>query len=601
MKKRTATIISFITALSLSHAQFGLRFSDESFTAEGFNEVYTFGNDQLLVMTDTVVANEEGYIFVDPNTGQLLSSFRLGPRHGALMSPDQQELLMAGSDGTVRTIARYSPTSLELIERAGISLGDSLANTTGIGGGFEVSPDGTFIFSGTDFNQQVNFIAKYDGDFNQRWATSLTYNGMFSQVGIETYPLSNGDVGIFILFNSADPQSGQLVVTDVIGLLDGEDGRLKWTFSYRPPLGSFGNRIEDFRYTFGRDGSFFARATAIFDVSNPLEPVDTSTAKVLRITPDGALAYSKAVTLEGATVIGENYMDDFALLHFSYNDEDSTQFVVLGPNGSITASTAFDEHLTAGDGDLTATRREGTDLAFIRADFSPGGPILARLNLANGDIEFRQLPALLLGVPRYEAVGKVTAVPVAPFNTPEGFSSVSTVLAAELNNGPSMDFRIDLNELPADGSFPLIDLQPSSFSTVTPLTAAVSGVSVIDQQDGWTTGPYSGLPPLTASEVAPSLLPMPVQIEVLSTDDANPPVPMTDLMLSIIGTGPASAELSFLTVANTQYRIRNAITLTNRESFEVVENVQGDGERFTLPISLDSEPEFFIIEILETP
>jgi len=596
--KNTLPILAAIAATTAAHAQFGLRFDDETFTAQAYRDVYTFESGQVMMMTATPDASEEGYIFVDPNTGELLSSFRLDRRHGALLSPDQSELLMAGSDGTIRTIARYSATTLDLIERVGIQLGDSLSNTTGIGGNFEVSSDGTFIFKGSDLNQEVNFVEKFDNEFNQVWATSFQYEGMYSQIGVEAYPLDNGDVGIF-LFNIFDPQTSQFI--DVFGLLDGGDGSLRWTFTYRPPLNSFGSRLEDFRFTFGRDGSFFAHAAAILDITNPLAPIDDSSAKILRINPDGTLAYSKTVTLEDAVVKGQDYMGGYALLHFVYNDEDSTQFVVINPNGQVSGNTAIDEHLSAGDGDLTATRRDGTDIAFIRADFSPGGSILARLDLTNGDMEFRQLPTLLLGVPDYDAVGKVTANVVAPFFTPQGFTSVSPVLAAESINGLSNEFRMDLIELPADGSFPTcIDLRPSNFATVTPLFATVTDSSIIDLEDGWTESQYSGLPGLSASDVTPSLLPMNVSVEILCEDDAAGQLSPSDLMVTLVKTGADTAELSFQTIDGAQYRIHRSITRLSQDSFSLLEDVEGDGERHTVSLTLGNQ-QFYIIKIVSIP
>jgi hypothetical protein len=595
MKLAFTCSVLMAAGITSAYGQFGIRFGDESFTAKGYQAVYSFESGQLLMLTDTAPARQEGYIFVDPTTGSVLSSFLLDSNHGAQLSPDATELLMAGSDGSLRTVARYQPTTLELIDRAGISLGDNLANTAGIGGNFEPTPDGRFLFNGTDLPGSVNFMMMHDREFNQEWATSFQYEGQFSITGVEAYPLAGGDIGFYVFFNSIDSQTAQVKIVDVFGLLDGESGELTWTFTYQPPLGTIGNRIEDFRFTFGSDGSFFAHAKAIIDISNITAPVDMSAAKVLRLNPDGSLAYSKSVRISDAVVVGEDYMDGPVLLHYSFDDEDSTQFVVLDSAGNVTGTTAVNNHLSAGDGDLTATRRSGTDIAFIRATYSPGGPTLARLDLTDGSMEFRQLPQEFPGNPVYEAVGSVSAYPVAPFNTPSGFASVSSVLAAEVVNNLASDFQIDLVELPEDGGFPeCISYSPASMTEGTPLSIDVVDVEIIDLETGWTASPYGGLPGFGDSDVEPELLAMEVMVEVLCEDDGGG---ADSVELTLVQTGSDTAELSFQSKAGVNYTLQQVNVIDGSTPFSDQQVIAGNGDVVTVEISLGTDPEFFRVVI----
>lgn len=134
MKRFIPILTILITGLTCGYGQYGVRFDDASFTAKGYQAVYSFESGQLLMLTDTPTARQEGYIFIDPDTGEKLSSFLLSNNHGALLTPDGEELLVAGSDGSSRAMGRYNPANLEVIQSVVIKLGDTLANTTGIGG-----------------------------------------------------------------------------------------------------------------------------------------------------------------------------------------------------------------------------------------------------------------------------------------------------------------------------------------------------------------------------------------------------------------------------------------------------------------------------------
>ncbi len=591
--RKHLSLVLALAGFQTAHAQFGVQFSDPSFTAKGYNAVYSFESGQLLMLTDDNQARREGYIFVDSKTGAKLSSFFLDNGHGGLLTPNGDELLIAGSVGSIRSMGRYDPTTLSLTEKVQINLGDTLANTVGIGGQFEPTPDGSFIFNGTDLPGAVNFIAKYDREFVQLWATGFQFNGTFSRIGVEAYPLPGGDIGIFVFFNEQNPDTGRIQPVDIFGLLNGETGGLKWTFTYRPPVGAIGNRIENFRFTFGSDGSFFAHAAATIDISNITAPVDTSKAKVLRINPDGTLAYSKILAVDGAEVVGENYMDGYALLHFNFDGERKTQYVVLDSSGAIQATTAVDGGLSAGDGDLTATRRSGTDFAFVRASFSGGQETLARLNLTNGEMEFQRLPNPFPGNTVYEAVATSGSYPVAPYNTPGGLSSVSRVIASETLNQLSSNFRMGFAELPSDGGFPTcITYTPSTLGTTTPLPAVVSETEIIDLTEGWTTSAHGGLSGLGAGDLSPDLTPMSVTVEVVCEDDGvGGGITAPKIIVSRLNS--SQVELRFDTVAGLSYEIVRSGALGGNGGFATLQNVSGTGSPFAVTVTSDSSAAFY--------
>lgn len=579
-----------MAGLTSGYGQYGVRFDHDSFTAKGYQAVYSFESGQLLMLTDAQAARQDGYVFINSDTGEKISSFLIGNTFGGLLTPNGEELLMAGSEGSLRSMGRYNPSSFEVIQSVEINLGDTLANTIGIGGRFEIVPDGNFLFNGVDLPQSVDFMAKYNPDFEQLWATSFHYNGSFSTIGVEAYPLPNGDIGFFVFFNQQNQATGALEVVDVFGLLDGMTGEKKWTFTYRPTLGALNNRLENFRFTFGSDGSFFAHAAAQIDISNINAPVDFSTAKIVRINPDGTLAYSKSVTVTDAIVLGEHYMDGYALLHYSFDDEAKTQFVVLDANGNVTGNTAVDFHLSAGDGDLTATRRSGSNFAFVRASFSPGGETLARLNLADGAMEFKQLPSPFPGNPAYEAIGAVSAYPLAPFNTPRGFSAVSRVIAGEVLNALTSDNKMEIIELPADGRFPdCITYTPSPITLFPPLPVIMGDVDIIDLEDGWSTGAHAGLSGFAAGTLTPQILPMDVTVEVLCEDDGGGAAPG----LSFVKISPTMGELSFQTMSGITYTIQKNGVMDGVAPFVNLQQVVGDGNMFSLQIPLALDQEYF--------
>lgn len=434
---------------------------------------------------------------------------------------------------------------------------------------------------------------KYNRDFEQLWATSFHYNGSFSPVGVEAYPLPNGDIGFFAFFNQINPATGALEIVDVFGLLDGLTGEKKWTFTCRPPLGALNNRLENFRFTFGSDGSFFAHAAVQIDISNINAPVDFSSARILRLKPDGTLAYSKTIKVTDAVVLGEHYMDGYAMLHYSFDDEAKTQFVVLDASGNLTGNTAVDYHLSSGDGDLTATRRSGSNYAFVRASFSPGGETLARINLEDGAMEFKQLPSPFPGNPEYEAIGALSSYPLAPFNTPREFSAVSHVIAGEILNALTSDYRMEIIELPVDGRFPdCITYTPSPITLFSPQSVSMADVDIIDLEDGWSTGTHGGLSGFTEGSLSPQILPMDVTVQVVCEDDGGGAPG-----ISFVKISPTMGELSFQTSAGSTYTIQKAGVMDGVSPFVDLQQVIGDGQMFSLEIPLGLDQEYFRLQI----
>ena len=279
------------------------------------------------------------------------------------------------------------------------------------------------------------------------------------------------------------------------------------------------------------------------------------------------------------------------MLHFSFDDEDKTQFVVLDANGNVTGNTAIDSKLSGGDGGLTATRRSGTNIAFIRADMTGGQETLARLDLTNGDIELRRLPSAFPGNPVYEAIGTSGSYPVAPFNTPGGLSSVSRVLGAEILNSLSSDFQMELIELPVDGSYPTcITYTASSIPLITPLPTSFGSAEIINLDDGWSTSGYSGPNGLKTSDISPELVTMNVAVEVICEDDGGGIVAPA---VSFVKTSPTKGELRFDTTAETIYKIQRVGVLNRVDAFEDLQTVPGDGQMFSLEITLDGGQEYF--------
>lgn len=491
--------------LPFTYGQWSVRFADPSFTNKGILEAYSYQSGQLFLLTDTEKARHNGYIFVDPETGAKLSSFLLGENYGALLTPDNANLLIAGDEGTIRNIGKYDPETLALIEGVEVDL-----NTTGgKGGQFEPTPEGKFAFIGSDVPAKVGFVSKYDpysnSPFEKLWTTGFSFKGLGGL--FEGYMIPNGDVGIFSFYQFLNGAGTGYEIYDVWGLLAAETGEFKWTFTFQPPLNTPGQRLELLRYTFGSDGSFFAHAAAQIDFTN-IGAEDFSKAKIFRIKPDGTLAYSKLLTVAGATVKGEYYFDGYALLYYTLDEGDHTQFIVVDPDGNVTGNAAISQKLSSG-GDVTAALRSGTDFAFIRMSLTNGEETLARMNVTNGEMEFMKLPpaSAFLGGGEFRVVTTPEGDPNSPFFDAYGFPGISGSLAVNVLNPLTSDFKVDLIQLPVDGSFPsCVNYTASAATPMDPLPFVLSDETIVNLEDeAYTASAHDGLPGLAAFDGAPGL------------------------------------------------------------------------------------------------
>ncbi len=495
-----------LISTSIANGQWSVRFEDPSFTNKGILEAYAFESGQLLLLTDTAKVRHNGYIFVDPQTGAKLSSFLLGDNHGALLTPDTTQLLIAGDDdGTIRTIGIYDPETLAFLDGVEVDL----SNLGGKGGLFEPTPDGKFVFVGSDVPAKMGFVSKYDPNsntpFEKLWTTGFSFKGLGGL--FEGYPLPSGDVGIFSFYQFLNGAGTGFEIYDVFGLLDDETGEFNWTFAFQPPLNASGQRLEVIRYTFGSDGSLFAHAAAQVDFSN-IGAEDLSKAKIFRINPDGTMAYSKLLTVAGAKVQGEFYLDGYSLLYYTWEDDDQTQFIIVDPSGNVTGNAAIAQKLSSG-GDVTAARRSGTDFAFIRMSLTSGEETLARMNLTNGAMEFMKLPPAIafLGGGEFRVVTTPRGDPSSPFFSAFGIPGVSGSLAVNVLNQLASDFKVDLVELPVDGGFPsCVDLTTSAVTLIDPLPYVLSDEMIISFDDeAFAPSAHDGLPELGASDGTPGL------------------------------------------------------------------------------------------------
>lgn len=421
------------------------------------------------------------------------------------MTPDKTNLLIAGDEGTIRTIGKYDPATLAFIEGVQVDLN----NLGGKGGLFEPTPEGKFAFIGSDVPGKVGFVSKYDpfsnSPFEKLWTTGFSYKGLGGL--FEGYVIPNGDVGIFSFYQLQNGAGPEIEVFDVWGLLGADAGEFKWTFAFQPPLNAFGQRLEFLRYTFGSDGSFFAHAAAQLDLLN-IGAEDFSKAKIFRIKPDGTMAYSKLLTVAGATVEGEYYFDGYALLYYTLDDGDHTQFIVVDPNGNVTGNAAITQKLSSG-GDVTAALRSGSNFAFIRMSLTNGEETLARMNVTNGEIEFMKLPpsSAFLGGGEFRVVTTPRGDPNSPFFDAFGFPAISGSLAVNVLNPLNSEFKVDLIELPVDGSFPsCVNYTASAVTPMDPLPFTLSDEIIVNFEDeAYTASAYEGLPALVAYDAAPGL------------------------------------------------------------------------------------------------
>jgi hypothetical protein len=336
--------------------------------------------------------------------------------------------------------------------------------------------------------------------------------------------------------------SGTAYQTNVVGLLNGTNGSLKWSGVYT--TSQTGLTSEDHRFIFGADGSLFLSIKTVNLLASA-----TDTLRVARVRPDGSLAYSKTLSLPGAIHEHQFYLGSQALVYYTHQQggTDAIQFVVLDADGNVGANAALNAKLRgSGQIKLSAARREGTDFAFIRLEcgftgFTLPEHTLMRLNLSSGAMEFRKVPTPAPGVETYDVVTTPNGDALSPHNNFRGLAAVTTAMvgSTQVAAGGS---RVAFYELPSDGSLPAcMPLSPSSVtagSTVTPqLAAAVH----IDLTDGATVTSRT-MPGMIQATALPTLQATPLTETVICPDDGGGDAAPT---LAIRASGPGEVTVSW--------------------------------------------------------
>ena len=566
-----------------ARAQFGKRFSSPNYVPPTVAGAYYYGSGQLAAFIETTPADEEAWLFINNTTGQLHGSLRLDANHGAMSSPDGREILVAGFASTnnqpVYFAGRYNATNLQPIAEMQIDV-DANDGYTLSG---EVSPDGSFIFRGIHSLSLANVIAKYGPNLALAWGVALNYGAALPQPGLEAFPLASGDVGFWVYYQGSGGD-GTIYTTNVVGLLNGANGQVKWDGVYVTT--QVGLTQDDHNFIFGPDGSLFLSIKTV----NLLSP-ETNTVRLARVTPGGTLAYSKTLTVTNAVQAWQYYFGGHALVYYEFQESgaDRIQFLVLDENGNLAGNRALNCELRGGGKiKLTAARREGTDYAFLRLEcgFTSESPqqTLARLDLNDGAIDLRRLPAPAPSVETYEVVTTPKGDALSPHNSFRGIAAVTTAVVGNIDQvggGGTVGFY----ELPADGSFPdCLPLSASSVTVGTPLAPQVADAVHINLADGMTATAHA-MPGMTAPLLRPTIQPTTSLTGVtVCPDDGTtaPPRPT----IAFIRTSPAQAEIRFATVAGFRYGIERTADFANFTNWVEIASANGDGEMFIHPISL---------------
>lgn len=538
MKTLTFTLALVLSVIG-ARAQFGKTFAATAYVPPTVNGAYSYDSGQLAVLLETTPAGDEAHLFVDNQTGRLLGSLRLDFNHQALLHPGGAEILVTGSTTVpdppgasqpVYFAGRYHATTLQPIGERQLAVD----RTSGYNLSGQVSPDGEFVFFGSHGTELVILIARYGTDFTPQWGAALTYHGELQLLGPSVYPLANGQTGFGMYFRKLNPD-GTATDSYVLGLLDAT-GALKWTAVAKAKVA--GLTHEDFRFVFGLDGSFFASKETI----NFLSP-DTDKVALMRIAPDGTLAYSKTLTVPGAVFEWQYYLGDRALVYYVFKEggADRVQFIALDGSGNLTGNTALNCKLRgSGQIKLTAARRSGTDFAFARLEcgLTTGSPeqTLARLNLLTGAMELRKLPQPLPGVEAYEVI-------TTPKGDANGHNSSASALAAlttaivSVVNVAGGGSKVGLYELPADGDFPsCLPLRASSVTPATPRAVQLTDAPHLDLSDGATVVSRA-MPGMTTPLALPTIQATPVTESTLRSDEGGA-IPEVVLTIVLHGDRP---------------------------------------------------------------
>lgn len=570
-------------------AQFGVSVSSPEIAAPTINATYAHSADLLTVMVETRPANDEGYLFVHPGTGAVLGALRLDAKHGARLSPDGAEIRIAGSRQTdqldpVYFAGRYRRDTLEPIATRQIDV--SRDNGFGLSG--ELTADGGFLFRGAHPATQVNVVAKYTAEFTRAWSVALTYGGRFDGPFIETYPLEGGAVGFMIPVNTVgDTGIGK---DFVFGLLDGDSGQLLW--SVVAPAVQTPTSLEDLRFGFGRDGSLWLARVSTSLLGTPPDSVG-----LVRVSPGGVVAYSRSVTVPGATFQWQYYFGDRALLAFTYKEgaEDRILWIVLDPSGGVVSSTVLNCQLRGGGRiRFTAAQREGTPYAFVRFEAGlPGASpqaTLGRLHLDNGTWDLRQLPAATLTSGRHDLVTTPPGDHLSPFNNAAGLPAVTTTLFDILTSPLGGAGALALYELPSNGDFPdCFPFRASSVAVGTPRIPEVADAQLLRPGAAATAAPLA-MPGMTEALLLPSVQALPFNLSVICEDDAGAEAPV----IRLEPAGLTDARILFDALAGVPYRIEQSVDL---KEWTLREAVTGAGSPVTHPVAAPASPTYYRVTV----
>jgi hypothetical protein len=220
--------------------------------------------------------------------------------------------------------------------------------------------------------------------------------------------------------------------------------------------------------------------------------------------------------------------------------------VTLDESGNVVVNNALNCDL--GSRGLTAARREGTKMLFMRmqCDVVPTPEhSLIRLNLTNGVMDLRKLPAPGFGVEEYNLITTPAGDSFGEHFSPPGFAAVTTAIVGD-TDGLGGNGSVGFYELPCDGSFPTcLSLTASSVTPGTPLTTQVADVAHINLADGATAATQT-MPGMTTPLTAPLVQSLTVTETTVCPDDgidcnSSGGVPV----LTIVRTPPDEATISW--------------------------------------------------------
>ena len=581
----TLTLVIVVSSTVDCAAQFGTSFSSPDFVTPTVNATYHHSHSQLTVILETVAARDDAYLFLDPQIGSLRGSLRIDSRHGPLMSPDGDEILVAGGDQTpqldpVYFAGRYRTGTLAPIGEMQINVSkDDGFVLTG-----EVAPEGSFIFRGANGPAQVNLIAKYRADFSSAWGAALSYQGKFDSLFIEAFPLAGGNVGFWVPHMIVS--DGSIGRDNVIGVLNGIDGSLVWSAVITTVQTTTGQ--DDLRYVFGDDGSLW-----FANVATSFLGATSDTVRLGRINADGSPGFTRTLTLPGAVYQWQYFSGDSALLCFTFKEgaADRIQLIVLNQAGEIAGSTVLNCQLRgSGRVKFTAAQREGTPYAFMRfeAGFTtiPPQQTLARIHLGTGATELRRLPPVTLSSGKFEVVTTPPGDYLSPFNNSQGLQATTTTLYDILTNPLGGPGTVAIHELPLDGSFPTcLTLTDSPVTLGSPMTPVLVNAAHLKSGAVATWSAFA-MPGMVPALLSPSIQPLAVTESVICPDDG----PVQALTLSIERLGATEALLRIPTQAGTHYRIERSEDV---RAWSEIAARDGNGTEWTHSVSVTESPGFF--------